>query len=326
MTALRSLAKKRKSIRPYQRWLGHSLSKMFSQRNYLEALGLLSEQVFGRDLYLESLHRSASDGLVRQRFADGEMDLRVDDVGLSRRLIRYGVHEETSSNAYRSELERLRADVEGELGVLELGANTGYFLLIAASVLGERANIYAVEPHEENMRLLRRNVRLNDLSDRVECIDGGVGGESGTTEFYVMPQSNWHTVSRPDGGRSRAVSTSEIDLRTVDDLLDEQGLEPSDVNVVRFDIEDYEPHVFDGMERLLDADSPLLLYVEFHLGQFDDETVRRMLTKLDESGLEIASAVQYDLIEWDGTPVESDRFADLWEYRSENGLEVVARR
>lgn len=323
---LRTVAGKRKSVLPYQSWLRRSLSKMLSQGHHLEAAGLLSEEVLGTDLYLEFLRISHADGLVRRRISDFEMLLDADDSGLSERLIRYGVHEQTSSLAYRNELARLRDEVDGELGVLELGANMGYFLLTAASVFGERANVYAVEPHAENMKLLRRNVRLNGLMDRVEFIEGGVGGESRPAQFHVMPQSNWHTVGGPDADYSHAVSTTEIDLKTVDDLLDEHGLAPSDVHAVRFDIEDYEPRVFDGMKRLLDADTPLVLYVEFHFAEFDDETVREMLETLDRSGLEVASAVRYDLIDWDGTPVEADRFEDLWQYRSENGLEVVARR
>ena len=303
-SVLRTVAEKRRYVYPYVVWLWRSLSKLLSQRNYPAVVGLLTQEVVGRDLYLQSLRVLSDDGLVRRTIADGEMILDANDTGLSRRLIRYGVHEQTSTAAYRDELERLRDDVDGEVGVLELSANLGYFLLVAATTLGERATIYAIEPHPWNMELLRRNVSINGLDDRVHLINEGIGRTTGPAQLHVMPQSNWHTVGSPGGDYSQAVESIEIDLTTVDDLLDRLNLTPDDVHVVRFDIEDFEPQVFEGMSRLLDADTPLLLFVEFHPRQQDDETVRRMLKMLEGSGLEIVSAVQHDPIEWDGTPIE----------------------
>lgn len=321
--ALQTAAGKYKYVRPYLRWLGRSLAKMLSQRRYPAALGLLTEELTGTDLYLEALRRCSRDGLVRQQLDHGEMVLDLGDVGLSRRLLRYGVHEEASTRAYRRELEQLRDDVDGELGVLELSANLGYFLLVAADALGGRATFHAVEPHPRNMSLLRENVRLNGLADRVTLVEGGVGGTSRPAELHVMPQSNWHTVGEVVDDYPCAVESIPVDLSTVDDLLAQAGLEPADVHVVRFDIEDFETEVFDGMRGILRSETPLVLFVELHLRRHDDDTRQQMLEMLDRSGLEIASAVAYDTIEWDGRPIDVDRFVDL---PAGHSVEVVARR
>lgn len=145
-------------VGPYLRIVGRSLAKMVSRGRYAAAAGYLSGELFGTDIYLRRLVARSASGLVVRRTRYGTMVLDARDPGLSRRVLRYGVHEETSSRVYERELARLARDVDGKVGVLELGANLGYFLLLAATVLGERAAMYAVEPHPRNATLLAENV------------------------------------------------------------------------------------------------------------------------------------------------------------------------
>lgn len=303
-----------------------TLLKLLYKRRYPQAVGFVTELLLGWDLYIEALRRRSPDQYVRRTLPIGTMVLNLDDVGISRNLLRYGTHERTSSAAYRRELDRLKDDVSGDIRVLELGANLGYFLLTAATVLEERGRFYAVEPHPTNQRLLRENVDRNDLSSQTEFIDGGVGSASRSAVLNVMPQSNWHTVAPVTKAGLEPVATVDIELLSVDTLLDRLELTPADVHVVRFDIENYEQEVFAGMQRLLDADTPLLLYVEFHLPGLEAASARHMLHALDESGLEIVSAVALGETRYDSIPLNVVQFRDLWKYQSWSGLEVIARR
>ncbi len=312
-------------IYPYFRVVGRSLHKMVSVGKYREAIGYLTEEVLGNDLYLRSV-ASKSGGLVTQPVKHGELLVDASDPGLSRRLLRYGVHEETSSKIYEQELVRLREDVDGEIGVLEIGANLGYFLLIATSLLGERAKIYAVEPHPENLAILRENVGRNGLNEQVEVIEGAVGSETGSAVLNIMPKSNWHRVDRAENPRGDALEAIDVDLTDVETLLTDRAHSPDDIHVVRFDVEGYEPEIFNGMTSVLEAAGPLLLYVEFHLVLLDDETVDRLVSMLSDSGLEIVSGVVYDPVEWDGERVSIETFDEFWEYRDIGCLEIIARR
>lgn len=313
-------------IYPYVRLVTRSSAKMLRQGNYWEFLGYLLEEATGEDHYFRQLDRYCEGGLVEWSFEDGEMLLDAGDSGISRRLLRYNVHEESSSAAYRRELRRIRADVDGDVGVLELGANLGYFLLIAASVLDDRAQICAVEPHPRNLDILRRNVKRNGYADQTEIVSAAVGRERSTATLQVMSQSNWHTLNAEFIGKGDLVGTLDVDVVSVDSLLAKRGLEPEDVNVVRFDVDGHEHRIFEGMRSVLEADSPLLLYIELHPDRLDDETFEEVLTTLNGCDLRIVSSVEHDLIEWDGRPVEFDSFDDLRRYRDTGGVEIIARR
>lgn len=299
---------------------------MAQENNFEEIIGYLSEEVVGEDLYLRWLHDQSRDGLVLRETRHGEMFLDIEDPGLSRRILRYGVHEETSSQIYRRELRKLADEIEGEVTVLEIGANIGYFLLMAADVLGERAWIEAIEPHPRNVEILRKNVSRNGLDEQVAVVEGAVGAEPGSGVLNVMPESNWHTVATDGGAHAGAVETLDIDIRCVESHLDEQGHTPEDVNVVRFDVEGYEDEILAGMQSVLEADSPLLCYVELHPVLLDDDTLEWVIEQFEESGLELVSAVDYEPIEWDGKPVPAEEFADIREYRDTGSLEIIARR
>ena len=54
--------------------------------------------------------------------------------------------------------------------VLDLGANIGYYTLIAAHKVGDRGRVIAFEPDPDNIALLRHNVLLNGFENvDVEC-------------------------------------------------------------------------------------------------------------------------------------------------------------
>lgn len=313
-------------IYPYVRNRWREIATMAQEDNFGEIVGYITEEAVGEDLYFERLGKRTPDGIVSRSLPCGEMYLDITDPGLSRRLLRYGVHEKTSSRIYRRELRRLANDIDGEITILELGANIGYFLLMATGVLGERARIYAIEPHPRNLDILKKNVERNDLDGRTEIIEGAVGAEPGSGVLNVMPESNWHAVAADGGVRTGAIETLDIDIQCVETILSERDLEPEAVNVVRFDVEGYEDNILAGMQSVLDADSPLLCYIELHPVLLDDDTLEWVIETLAESGLSVVSAVDYEPIDWDGKPVPLSEFSDIWNYRETGSLEVIARR
>lgn len=313
-------------IYPYIRNRCRAIAMMAEENNFGEIAGYIAEEATGEDIYFERLSDRAPGGIVSRSLPWGEMYLDVADPGLSRRLLRYGVHEETSSNVYRRELRRLADDIEGEITVLEIGANIGYFLLLAADTLGDRARIEAIEPHPRNLEILRKNVERNGLDGQVEIIEGAIGAEPGSGILNVMPESNWHAVAADGGVRAGAVETLDVDIQCVETLLAERGLAPEDVNVVRFDVEGYEDEIFVGMQLVLEADTPLLCYIELHPVLLDDDALEWVIEILEDSGLSVVSAVDYEPIDWDGKPVSVSEFSDIWNYRETGSLEIIARR
>ncbi|MFA5355038.1 MAG: FkbM family methyltransferase, partial [Thermodesulfovibrionales bacterium] len=59
--------------------------------------------------------------------------------------------------------------------VLDIGANAGAFT-VQAALAGSR--VYSCEPHPENAKVLRENVKLNGLGGVVEVIEAAVVGDA----------------------------------------------------------------------------------------------------------------------------------------------------
>jgi FkbM family methyltransferase len=68
--------------------------------------------------------------------------------------------------------------------VVDIGANIGYYSLIAAEPIGTDGKVYAFEPDPDNYALLVRNVELNGYRN-VETVEKAVSSESGFVTLYI---------------------------------------------------------------------------------------------------------------------------------------------
>ena len=68
---------------------------------------------------------------------------------------------------------------------IDVGANVGYFSVVAASVVGAEGAVFAFEPDPDNCRLLRANAELNGLDDRVIVVEAALSDASGPGELFL---------------------------------------------------------------------------------------------------------------------------------------------
>lgn len=300
--------------------------------------GYVVELATGRNPHLAAVRRRASGRFVERRVGDVSMLLDVADPGISRTLLAYGAHEQRSTDAFRRELRAVASEVEGPVTVLEIGANIGYYCLQELAALSHRAEVYALEPDPSNERLLRANVGLNGWDRSVDIASVAVGDRNGPSKLYMSARSNNHTMRPSSAEDERAPDGREsirVEERRVEEFLDSKGVDPESVNVVRMDVDGYEPNVFEGMQRILDAPGPLLLFLELHPLDLDVEETDAVLSLLEEAGVEIRSVVQNeaslgvpDEMIWYGRSLDVDGFDELRSVIAERGysVELVVRR
>jgi len=149
------------------------------------------------------------------------------------------------------------------LTVLEVGANIGtetVALLVRRGV----KRVVAVEPDAENVRLLRANLALNGVQDRVEIHELALSDTDGT----VVLESSSHNcgdhrirVAEPHGpdllqeGRRE---TAEISARRLDSLAEAGEIDLADIDLVWMDAQGHEAHILAGAERLAAAGTPVV--------------------------------------------------------------------
>lgn len=132
--------------------------------------------------------------------------------------------------------------------VFDLGANVGYFTLIAAVLTGPAGKVVAYEPIPANVQALRRNVELNRLTN-VEVVEAAVSERAGTAEISVGTSDQVASLVAPR-------SAGTLTVRTVD--LDLEVARIGAPAVIKCDIEGAEHAVFAGAELAL-AGHPSLL-------------------------------------------------------------------
>ena len=85
---------------------------------------------------------------------------------------------------------------------VDVGANIGYFTVIAASVVEQTGKVIAFEPGPENIRLLQASCELNGLEQQVEAVQAGLSDGGGQARLYLSEDNlGDHQIYAGEGGR-----------------------------------------------------------------------------------------------------------------------------
>lgn len=134
---------------------------------------------------------------------------------------------------------------------VDVGANVGFFTVIAARLVGEGGRVYAFEPEIANFNRLKENIALNDLTN-VMLFQAAVGDCDGETELYINSDNDgghalWdpgaHSFNRLSRETVIKQSTQLVKLDTVL-MADPETAAP--VKALKIDAEGYEQHVLQG--------------------------------------------------------------------------------
>ena len=135
---------------------------------------------------------------------------------------------------------------------VDIGANIGYYTLIAAKRLFASDRVHAFEPDNDNFERLKRNVELNEMTN-VELNRLAVSNSSGRATFYSSNQGR----NRGIGGLRQTEKGSQVAVTCKTVRLDEYFSErfPSRLNkvgLVKIDIEGAEFLALQGAQSLLE--------------------------------------------------------------------------
>ena len=149
------------------------------------------------------------------------------------------------------------------LSVLDVGANIG---TVAVSLLVRHGveRVVAVEPDAENVRMLRANLALNGVQDRVEIHQIAL---SDTDDTLVLEASTSNCGDHrirvaepfgPDLHDEGQRTTTEISARRLDSLGDANEIDMDNIDLVWMDAQGHEAHILAGAEQLAAAGTPVV--------------------------------------------------------------------
>jgi FkbM family methyltransferase len=172
------------------------------------------------------------------------------DMGMARTFLLFnGRWEETETRLFSSLVK------EG-MTVVDIGANVGYYTLLAARLAGPQGKVYAFEPNPQNFALLSRNVEANGYRN-VVLVPKAVSDQSGTAALRIdRASSGGHSLSAFRGG----ADTVQVGTVSLDDYF---AGDRTVIDVLKMDAEGAEMAIFSGMQQVLARNPDITLLTEF---------------------------------------------------------------
>lgn len=137
-------------------------------------------------------------------------------------------------------------------GFLDIGANIGYYSLIASRLMPSGA-VYAVEANPNTLQVLRRNLSLNHCAN-VEVFPFAVSDYDGVTDMFV-PLNDTHGGAALKNHDWEKYDKLHISVHRLDDKL----LHVPKIDLVKIDIEGAEMHALRGGRELLKKHKPVVV-------------------------------------------------------------------
>jgi FkbM family methyltransferase len=122
--------------------------------------------------------------------------------------------------------------------------------------------VIAIEPNPQACKVLRKNVELNGLHDRVEIVPMAVGEMAGHATLYASGTDGMSRIGSPYPHLVATARPVTVPVVRLDDLCRARGLKP---DWIVLDVEGYEIHALAGAGEVITTQAPRLgLVVEMH--------------------------------------------------------------
>lgn len=194
--------------------------------------------------------------LINKRFVTAKIHgnkMLLDlDVGMSKSLFVYNTRELLDTNIIMNE-------IKNSMNVLDIGANIGYYAILEASLL-DNSKVYAFEPDPRNMELLKKNVKINNFSEKIKLYPYAAAEKDCIREFNLAEQTNLSSFTR----KQRDKGSVKVKCIKLNNFASEKN-----IDFIRMDIEGYECMVIAGMLDFLRTKQDLKLQIEVHPSAFN---------------------------------------------------------
>jgi len=142
---------------------------------------------------------------------------------------------------------------------VDCGAHLGLFSMLAGRAMHDRGTIVSVEPNPALQASLRQNLANNGISCAT-VIEGAVHSTTGRTTIHFCG-GDMAAYSGFYAGEGNSARPAEVQAWTVDDLLDDAGIERT--TFLKLDVEGAEIDVLTGCTRSIEAGRLPVVAVEF---------------------------------------------------------------
>ncbi len=158
------------------------------------------------------------------------------------------------------ETELFHSAIQKDSIVFDVGANIGYYSMIAALKMRQEENangkIFAFEPNAKNFLLLEKNVSSNNLKN-IHCVNVALGKIEGETKLYLNAENQGdHRLF--DSSDFRMTETCHV--TTLDNFAQSKCVLPT---IIKIDAQGFDYFILQGAKETIGTTDNLILFTEF---------------------------------------------------------------
>lgn len=155
--------------------------------------------------------------------------------------------------------------------VVDIGANCGYFSLLACRAVGEQGFVWAVDANPRMCELVSKSMNVNGYRQRSEVVNMAVMAEPSSVRLVIPRQLKGSaTFLRADvdpesfGGGSDVIDVRGAPLTEV--------VGDATIDFIKIDAEGAEPLIFQGARKVIERSTNIKMIVEFAPSNFQTQS------------------------------------------------------
>jgi FkbM family methyltransferase len=189
-------------------------------------------------------------GIVLVDAQGSKMYVDSRDVGITPYLLEWGFYEKYETDLFK----RL---VKKGMVVVDVGANFGYYTLLAARLVGDEGQVFAFEPDPYNYDLLCKNTEVNGYRNVIP-VRKAVFSKIGKMKLF-LDKSNLggHSLSGANVDRGASIM---VEVTSLDDYFRNTDCK---IDAIKMDVQGSEMGVLEGMTNTINQNDNLKIITEF---------------------------------------------------------------
>jgi FkbM family methyltransferase len=141
--------------------------------------------------------------------------------------------------------------------VADIGANIGWYSVLASKLVGESGRVFSFEPDSKNMQLLKKNLAVSGGAGPVQTRACAVSDRSSLEKLFLSETNLGDHQLFDDGGSRKSLDVPVVSL---DDVFFN---EPNRPTLVKSDTQGSEARIIRGAAKLFESGWRPILILEF---------------------------------------------------------------
>ena len=156
--------------------------------------------------------------------------------------------------------ERLARKVDS---FIDIGANTGYYSILAASV-NEKISVHSFEPAHGPSHYIKENITINQFGNNIKAHDTALSDKESEVEFYEVQNAKYRYLTHNLGGvgslkkESNSKRTSSVvKTLSLDSFVAREGIRK--IDLIKIDTEGTENLILSGAPQTISQFKPIII-------------------------------------------------------------------